>query len=110
MRGPTRPAHGKVRSGSLVSTHNRAIVASREIACPQMRDITSQNCVATASADPGRRPFEAAEDRRRKRSEQPQGAVLGAAQGVVVEQETPDAAVLGEHAGLGLDLLGGGNF
>src|SRR6202044_2976631 len=40
------------------------------------------------------------------RSEQPQGAVAGAAHRVVVEQQAADAPVLGQDAGLRPDLLG----
>jgi len=40
-------------------------------------------------------------------SEQPEGAVVGAAHGLVVEGDTADTAVLGEDAGLRLDLLSG---
>src|SRR5262245_13016192 len=43
----------------------------------------------------------------RYRSKQRQLVSLNAAQGVVVDDDAADAAVLGEDTGLGLDLLGG---
>src|SRR5690348_13404768 len=41
------------------------------------------------------------------RSEQPERAVAGAAHRVVVQRDATDTTVLGEHAGLRPDLLGG---
>ena len=54
---------------------------------------------------PSRRPWRCG--RSAQGSEQPVARVVEAAQGVVVHDRAGDAAVGGEHAGLGLDLLGG---
>ena len=53
--------------------------------------------------------FRQEESRRRRRPgtlEQPQSRIVAALEGVVVEDDAADAPVLGQHASLGLDLLG----
>ena len=75
-----------------------------------LEDFTERRTASSAAALGVRRAAASgrpAPERGGRGSEQPQRAVVGAAHGLVVEDEAADAPVLGQHPGLRLDLLRG---